>query len=213
MRVREGARRTERTKGRAAARAGRGGRSREPGGQVRAGGRAEPRCRDGAQPGRAPALGPERQAERYPGPQPEPGPGRGSGPQGRAARSGGDRAPQWLRGFLPAPAGGWDPANLVAGERGDPPHHIQDLASPRKAGRGARIQHRAASPRGSAETSSAFRRLRPCSRHREDALFSLPPLRDPERWVPRPGSREPPPEIPVITAAHLKTRRPSSTRP
>ncbi|XP_013360348.1 PREDICTED: translation initiation factor IF-2-like, partial [Chinchilla lanigera] len=156
------------------------GGARGPGAEPRAGRagarrrEAEPRCRDGAQPGRAPALGPERQAEREPGPQPEPGPGRGSGPQGRAARSGGDRAPQWLRGFLPAPAGGWDPASPAAGDRGDPPAH-PGFGEPQESGEGARIQRRASSPRGSAETPSVFRRRRPSPRHREDALFCLRP--------------------------------------
>lgn len=99
-----------------------GGRSRGLGGQVRAGRRAEPRCRDGALPGRAPGPGPEHRAEREPEPQPEPGPGRGPGPQGRAARSGGDGAPQRLRGFLPAPAGGQDSASPRSrGARGSPP--------------------------------------------------------------------------------------------
>ena len=97
------------------------GRSRGPGGQVRAGRRAEPRCRDGAQPGRAPGPGPEHQAEREQEPQPEPGPGRGPGPPGRAARSGGDGAPQRLRGFLPAPAVAGTQQAPAAGERGDPP--------------------------------------------------------------------------------------------
>lgn len=63
---------------------------------------AEPRGRDGAQPGRAPALEPECRAERepQPEPQPQPAPGRGRSPQGRAARSGGARTPQRLSGDL-----------------------------------------------------------------------------------------------------------------
>lgn len=73
---------------------------------------AEPRGRDGAQPGRAPALEPEHRVEREPKqePQPQPAPGRGRGPQGRAARSGGARAPQRLsrdlqpRTRLPGPS-------------------------------------------------------------------------------------------------------------
>lgn len=63
---------------------------------------AEPRGRDGAQPGRAPALEPECRAEREPKPepQPQPAPGQGRSLQGRAARSGGARTPQRLSGDL-----------------------------------------------------------------------------------------------------------------
>lgn len=111
-----------------------GGRSRETVGQVRAGQRAEPRCRDGAQPGRAPGLGPEHQAEREPEPQPVPGPGRGLEPQGPAARSGDDGAPQRLRGFLQAPCR-W-PGVSKSPQPGSAgiPHQIQDPETPRKAG-------------------------------------------------------------------------------
>lgn len=136
--------------------------SREPGGQVRAGRRAEPRCRDGAQPGRAPGPGPEHQAEREPAPepQPEPGPGRGPGPRDRVARSGGDGAPQRLRSLLPAPCG-WPGLSKPPrpGSVGIPPF-IQNPENPRKAGGGLQVQPRTTPQPGKAKTSSVFRRQR-----------------------------------------------------
>lgn len=144
------------------------GRSRGPGGQVRAGRRAEPRCRDGAQPGRAPGPGPEHQAEREQEPQPEPGPGRGPGPPGRAARSGGDGAPQRLRGFLPAPAVAGTLQAPAAGERGDPPSTSR---TQRPLGKRVplQIQHRAVPQPGR-------RRLPPYS---EDSDLPAAPRRHP----------------------------------
>lgn len=159
----------------------RGGWSREPGRQVRAGRRAEPRCRDGAQPGRAPGPGPERRAEREPEPQAEPGPGRRPGPRGRAARSGGDGAPERLRGLLPALAGGRDAASPRSRERGDPPLH-PDPENPRKAGGGLQIQHRTTPPPGTAKTSSVFRRQR-----RPYGAAKTPPL--PSGRPPRPRTQ------------------------
>lgn len=132
VRVRKAAHRAGRTKGRrrAARRV-----EPQPGRQVRAGRRAEPRCRDGAQPGRAPAPGPERQAEREPEPQAEPGPGRRPGPRGRAARSGGDGAPQRLRGLLPALAGGRDAASPRSREAGGSPTASRPRAPQESGGR------------------------------------------------------------------------------
>lgn len=152
-----------------------GGRSRGLGGQVRAGRRAEPRCRDGALPGRAPGPGPEHQAEREPEPQPEPGPGRGPAPQGRAARSGGDGAPQRLRGFLPAPAGGRDSASPRSrGTRGPPPHHIQDPETFRKAS-GPPDPTEIDSPAGESGDYLRIQKTATSLRFRGLPLFSLGP--------------------------------------